>query len=108
VKDRDELTLPVHDQEASAGDDERPPSCSPAAFVSNEESAIVKAMQKLREQAVAIRKRLAAGAGDDTEELERRLAELRDQWAVLAVGREKAYIRKMVMLGHLPPEALVD
>jgi hypothetical protein len=30
---------------------------------------------------------------------------MRAQWKVLSDQRERAFIRKMVMLGHLPPEA---
>jgi hypothetical protein len=109
VTDRDEFELPVYGQETSEEAEEDAASCSPKAFVSNEESAIAKAMQELREDALVVRQKLEEnGASDDRTELENQLADLRGQWKQLSKDREKAYCRKMVMLGHLPPEALIE
>jgi hypothetical protein len=109
VTDRDEFELPVYGQDPGDETDGDEPSCSPKAFVSNEESALAKAMQELRERALVVRRKLEEGdASDDHDELERRLTDLRNQWSQLSREREKAYRRKMVMLGHLPPEALIE
>lgn len=103
----DLFELPVYGQEPEEDSDD--PSCSPKAFVSNEESAIAKAMQELRGQALEVRRKLEeSGASDDRTALENRLADLRGRWNQLSIDREKAYRRKMVMLGHLPPEALIE
>lgn len=85
--------------------DDETASCSPKVYVSNEEKAILDAMRRLREQAEALRARLRSldDAGE-RENIERRLAELRDERAALAARREQAYHRKMIMLGHIPPD----
>jgi hypothetical protein len=109
VNDHDEFELPVFNQEQDSEADGDEASCSPKAFVSNEESAIAKAMQELRESALVIRRRLEEeDVNEDRDELERNLTTLRGQWSKLSREREKAYRRKMVMLGHLPPEALLE
>jgi hypothetical protein len=109
VEDSDLFELPVYGQDPDSDQEDSGPSCSPTAFVSNEESAIANAMQGLRESALEIRRKLEKDvASEDRESLERRLSELRDEWSELSVKREKAYVRKMVMLGHLPPEALIE
>jgi hypothetical protein len=94
--------LPVLDLETSEDDE---PSCSPKIYVSNEEKAILEAMRGLRERAVVLRDALAAvGSDDERRRLEAELAELRSRRDELAVRREKAFTRKMIMLGHLPPD----
>jgi len=109
VNDHDDFELPVYGQEPDTEPDGDEPSCSPKAYVSNEESALATAMQDLRKRALVVRRRLEEdGASDDRKELERYLADLRGQWSQLSREREKAYRRKMVMLGHLPPEALIE
>ena len=109
MSDRDDFELPVYGQGPDDGEDGDNPSCSPTAFVSNEESALVKTMQELRAHALVIRQKLEEdGETDDRARLEQRLADLRSQWSQLSKEREKAYRRKMVMLGHLPPEALIE
>jgi hypothetical protein len=40
--------------------------------------------------------------------LQQELDATRDEWSALNTRREAAYVRKMVMLGHLPPDALDD
>jgi len=93
--------LPIFDD--PPGNDE--PSCSPKVYVSNEESAILDAMRGLREKAVELRGRLKqAESPGDRDRIEAELAELRAQRSDLAVRREQAYKRKMIMLGHLPPD----
>jgi hypothetical protein len=41
---------------------------------------------------------------DERSRIEKELAELRAQRSDLAIRREQAYKRKMIMLGHLPPD----
>ena len=85
--------------------DEDEASCSPKVYVSNEESALLAAMRELRERAVEIRDRLKQDPSDeDRTRLESELAELRAQRSDLAARREQAFKRKMIMLGHLPPD----
>ena len=104
-----EFQLPIYDQDPIAETEGEDPSCSPKAFVSNEESAIANAMQELRAQALEVRRKLEESASsDDRAELENRLADLRGRWKQLSKEREKAYRRKMVMLGHLHPAALIE
>lgn len=102
MNDEQPTRLPVIDLEASDGDE---PSCSPKIYVSNEEKAILDAMRGLRERAVTLRDALAAADSDDERHrLEIELAELRSRRAELAVRREQAFTRKMIMLGHLPAD----
>ena len=62
-------------------------------------------MRKLRDQAVELRGRLKKAASDDERNrIESELAELRSQRSDLAIRREQAYKRKMIMLGHIPPD----
>jgi hypothetical protein len=85
--------------------DDDTPSCSPKIYVSNEEKSILDEMRALRDRAVELRGRLASTAGDDDRDtLEAELAALRRARAELAVRREQAFKRKMIMLGHLPPD----
>jgi hypothetical protein len=81
-------------------------ACSTQNYVSLEEKTVLAAMRKLRERAVELR--AAIDTSNSTAEkrgLESELAELRKQRAELDVQRDHAFTRKMIMLGHLPPEA---
>lgn len=84
---------------------EEPSSCSPKAYVSNEEAAIAAAMHDLRQQAEQLREQLESAAEKQRSALEKRLEQLRERWQELAVRRDQANTRKMIMLGHLPPDA---
>jgi len=104
-----DLELPVvgrvpNDQPS---DDAR--SCSPSAYVTDEEASLLAVMRTLNERAAAVREHLLKCAVDEQRTLlEAELEELRVRRAELARRREQAYRRKMVMLGHLPPETLVE
>jgi hypothetical protein len=98
--------LPVHGQGDGAASDDDEASCSPKIYVSNEEATLLAALKDLRERAVEIRNRLKTGGEIDRDELADQLEQLRVQRAELEQRRERAYTRKMVMLGHLPPSAL--
>ena len=90
-------THPMEEDTASCG--------APKVYVSNEEKSILEAMRELRERAVELRARLKElDEGDERSAVETELAELREQRSDLAVRREQAYKRKMIMLGHLPPD----
>ena len=93
-------TLPIHPIQ---GEDETP-VCSPAAYVTLEEKAILAAMRSLREEGVKLRQQLR-GCDDagEREGLEAELAASRRRWQELAERREQAYRRKMIMLGHVDP-----
>jgi hypothetical protein len=81
-------------------------ACSTKNYVSLEEKTVLAAMRKLRERAMELRAELdAAAAADDKQRLEAELSELRKKRAELDVQRDHAFTRKMIMLGHLPPEA---
>jgi hypothetical protein len=85
--------------------DEETAACSPKIYVSNEEKAILSAMRELRDRALELRNRLTeAESEDQRREVEDELEELRTQRADLAQRREQAFKRKMIMLGHLPPD----
>ena len=81
------------------------PSCSPKIYVSNEEAALLADMRHLREQSVKLKKVLRDAEPEQRSHLESKINEMRTTWKDLAAQREKAFIRKMIMLGHLPPEA---
>jgi hypothetical protein len=71
--------------------------------VSNEEAALFAAMRGLREQSVVLRRDLKDAGPQDRAGLEAELERLREEWQTLAERRERAYVNKMIMLGHLPP-----
>jgi len=83
--------------------DEEAPVCSPTNYVSNEEAALFAAMRGLREQSVVLRRDLKDAGPQDRAGLEAELERLREEWQTLAERRERAYVNKMIMLGHLPP-----
>ncbi len=93
--------LPIFDDPTD--DDES--SCSPKVYVSNEEKMLLDTMRQLRDRAVELRSRLKkTDSVDERSRIEKELAELRAQRSDLAIRREQAYKRKMIMLGHLPPD----
>jgi hypothetical protein len=103
--DRFEPRLPVLQAE---DEPEGPPSCSPSIYVSNEEAALLAAMRQLHERSTALRRELAAAEPDRAPGIEAELESLRSEWRELAHRRERAFVRKMIMLGHLPPDHPVD
>ena len=57
------------------------------------------------ERAVELRARLEEpGSPEERQRIETELAELRAERSDLAIRREQAFKRKMIMLGHLPPD----
>jgi hypothetical protein len=85
--------------------DEDTASCAPKVYVSNEEKSILDAMRELRDRAVELRAKLEdADAAEERPAIESELAELRHRRTDLAGRREKAFKRKMIMLGHIPPD----
>lgn len=99
-----DFRLPVlqPDQEADEA-----PSCSPTSFVSNEELALLSAMRALRERSNEVKRGLDAAGDNIRPKLEAELESLRTEWKDLARRREEAFVRKMIMLGHLPPDHAV-
>jgi hypothetical protein len=85
--------------------DEGEPSCSPKIYVSNEEAALLAEMRSLREQSTELKKEMRDAEPERRSRLDAETDELRAKWKDLAAQREKAFVRKMIMLGHLPPEA---
>ena len=81
------------------------PSCSPKIYVSNEEVALLAEMRELREQSIALKTEARGADPEKRSRLETQIEALRDAWNHLAGQREKAFVRKMIMLGHLPPSA---
>jgi len=101
VSEKVSTHLPIFDDKAD--DDES--SCSPKVYVSNEEKMLLDTMRQLRDRAVELRTRLKeTDSVDERSLIEGELAELRAQRSDLAIRREQAYKRKMIMLGHLPPD----
>ena len=91
--------LPVVQTDLDGGE----PSCSPKIYVSNEEAALLSAMRDLHERSVELKKEMRNAEPERRSRLESEIEEMRAKWKDLATQREKAFIRKMVMLGHLPP-----
>ena len=72
-------------------------------YVSNEEKSILDAMRELRNRAVELRGDLETiESPNERRRIEAELAKLRERRSDLAIRREQAYKRKMIMLGHLP------
>jgi hypothetical protein len=85
-------------------DDQELAACSPKIYVSNEEAAVLGTMRSLRERSLELRRALASAEEGERPSLESELEELRSTWHALAKRREEAFRRKMIMLGHLPPD----
>lgn len=83
--------------------DEGEPSCSPKIYVSNEEAALLAAMRRLREESAELKAQMRGADPELRTKLESDIESMRAEWRDLAAQREKAFIRKMIMLGHLPP-----
>ena len=83
--------------------DEAESSCSPKIYVSNEEATLLAAMRDLRDRSTAIKKEMRNAEPKRRSQLETEIEEMRVKWKDLAAQREKAFVRKMIMLGHLPP-----
>jgi hypothetical protein len=98
-KDND-IKLPVIDQDEEA---ETGAACDPKVYVSLEEKTVLDAMRSLRLRAQELKSRIESESGSRRSGLEAELEELRRQRKELQTRREKAYKRKMIMLGHLPP-----
>jgi hypothetical protein len=88
--------------------DEGEPSCSPSIYVSNEEAALLAAMRRLREESAELKAQMDDADPEQRTKLDSAIERMRAEWRDLAAQREKAFIRKMIMLGHLPPEADPD
>ena len=102
MSERISTHLPIFDDQPV---DETEASCSPKIYVSNEEKTILDAMRKLRDRAVELRRQLdESESREDRLRIESALAELRAERSELAIRREQAFKRKMIMLGHLPPD----
>ena len=105
MKNDDHTHLPVHGEHCVPPRPEEEAGCSPKAYVSNEEKSILATMRALRTEAETIRTQLEVAGGDsDRRALEARLADLRDRRRQLSQRWEEANRRKMIMLGHLPPD----
>jgi len=88
--------------------DEAEPSCSPKIYVSNEEATLLAAMRKLRDRSLELKKEMWDAETERRSRLESEIEEMRAKWKDLASQRERAFVRKMIMLGHLPPGADSD
>jgi predicted nucleic acid-binding Zn-ribbon protein len=88
--------------------DEGEPSCSPKIYISNEEAALLAQMRRLREQSMELKRELRSADSEQRSRLESEIKKMRAKWKDLANQREKAFLRKMIMLGHLPAEADSD
>lgn len=97
--DKDEQRLPVIQDDL----DGEVPSCSPTIYVSNEEVALLAGMRELRERSIELKMQMKGSDAERRSSLKSEVQELRTKWKELAAQREKAFIRKMIMLGHLPP-----
>lgn len=101
----DENRLPVINPPLEETDD---PSCSSKVYISNEEASLLAELRGLREASIDVRRRLESAEGDERSALETRLEDLRRQREEVAERRERAFTRKMIMLGHLPPNHPVE
>ena len=88
--------------------DEGEPSCSPKIYVSNEEATLLAEMRRLREQSLELKKEMRGADPQQRSNLESEIDEMRAKWKALSAQRERAFVRKMIMLGHLPPTHTSD
>jgi chromosome segregation ATPase len=102
---RNDIDLPVIQPDL---EEQAAPSCSPKIYVSNEEVALLDAMRTLRRKSIELKSQMGDADSERYAELESEIAALREQWNDLATEREKAFIRKMIMLGHLPPNHPIE
>ena len=86
------------------GLDDEAPACSPTNYVSNEEASLLASMRRLREESMVLRRDLKDADPEGRTHLEVELEEMREEWRTLAERRERAYVNKMITLGHLPPD----
>ncbi len=100
----DDRRLPVIQPDLDEGE----PSCSPKIYVSNEEATLLAEMRRLRERSVELKREMRGANPGQRLRLQFEIDEMRAKWKDLANQREKAFIRKMIMLGHLPAEADPD
>ena len=61
-------------------------------------------MRQLRERSAELKAKLGQAKKAEADEIQSALDALRGEWSDLSSRRERAYIRKMIMLGHLPPD----
>jgi hypothetical protein len=101
----DETLLPVIQNDLEV---EESPVCSPKIYVSNEEAAILASMRRLREHSLELKQQIETATGEDRTRLETELEGLRRKWKNLHAQRERAFIQKMIMLGHLPPNHPIE
>jgi hypothetical protein len=99
IVDSDDRHLPVIED----GLDDEAPACSPTNYVSNEEASLLASMRRLHERSKELRREMGGADLEDRARLEAELEELREEWRTLADRRERAYVNKMITLGHLPP-----
>ena len=95
----DDRILPVIQTDLDEGE----PSCSPKIYVSNEEAALLTGMRNLRERSAELKKEKKSADPARRSRLETEIEKLRAEWKDLSDQRERAFVRKMIMLGHLPP-----
>ena len=100
--------LPIHPAHREDGTQDETPVCSPKIYVSNEEASLLRQLRDLRERAVALRREMAAAEPSRRGDLERQMDDLRALRHRIVHRREAAFRRKMIMLGHLPPDAADD
>ena len=86
------------------GLDDGAPACSPTVYVSNEEASLFASMRRLRERSTDLKREMEGANPEDRTGLEAELEGLREEWRALAKRRERAFINKMIALGHLPPD----
>lgn len=108
MNDTDPSKLPIHPTQAGATDDDETPACSPKIYVSNEEASLLRQIRHLHDRSLELRREIAEAPPARQRQLEAEIVELRRSHQELVLRREQAYRRKMVMLGHLPPEALEE
>ena len=99
IVDSDDRHLPVIED----GLDDEAPACSPTNYVSNEEASLLASMRRLHERSKELRRGMGGADLADRARFEAELEELREEWRTLAGRRERAYVNKMITLGHLPP-----
>jgi hypothetical protein len=80
-------------------------ACSPKIYVSAEEAALLALMRQLRGRSTELKAKLGQAGETEAKEIQSAIDALREEWNELSARREKAYIRKMITLGHLPPTA---
>jgi hypothetical protein len=96
------MTDPLDDEDACACGDQPAPSCAPKLALSVEEEQVLGRMRAVRDEARALKARIAAAVGQERDRLRDELEDARQRFRALKVELKQANRIKLIRLGHRP------